>query len=129
MGAQPRRPTARMVAIAGGKGGVGKSTLAANLALAIGRLGNRVALVDADLGAANLHTMLGVLHPPSGVAELLDDRIDGLDEVALPVAPTVKLVAGTSRPGSASLGTAQKLRLIRAIAQLDADVIVVDVGA
>ncbi|MEO7096089.1 MAG: P-loop NTPase, partial [Polyangiales bacterium] len=55
MSAQRKKAVPRMVAIAGGKGGVGKSTVAANLALAIGRLGHRVALVDADLGAANLH--------------------------------------------------------------------------
>jgi flagellar biosynthesis protein FlhG len=129
MAVQPKRATPRMVAIAGGKGGVGKSTLAANLALAIGRHGHRVTLVDGDLGAANLHTMLGVLNPPSGIAEFLDDRVDTLDEVALQVAPTVNLVPGTSRPGAANLGTAQKLRFIRAVAKLDTDVVVVDVGA
>src|SRR5262245_39125393 len=129
MGVPRKRGVPRMIAVAGGKGGVGKSTLAANLALAIGRLGHRVSLVDADLGAANLHTMLGVLHPPSGIADLIDDRVDSLDEIALSVAPTVRLIPGTSRPGAASLGTAQKLRLIRAIAHLDADAVVVDVGA
>jgi flagellar biosynthesis protein FlhG len=124
-----RRPVPRIVAVAGGKGGVGKSTVTANLALAIGRAGHRVAVVDADLGAANLHTMLGVLHPTATLADFLDRRTDTLDEMLLRVAPTVTLVPGTSRPGVADIGMAQRIRLLRAIAKIDADCIVVDVGA
>lgn len=126
---QPRKPLPRLVAIAGGKGGVGKSTIAANLAMSIGRLGHRVALVDADLGAANLHTMLGVLHPPSGMAEFLDHKVERLEQTAIQVTPTVSLIPGTSRPGAANLNTTQKLRLLRAIARLDVDCVLLDVGA
>jgi flagellar biosynthesis protein FlhG len=129
MAPPPRKPVPRIVAIAGGKGGVGKSTVAANLAIAIGRLGHRVALVDADLGAANLHTMMGALHPARSLSDFLDHNIETLDEARLNVAPNVDLVPGASRPGSANLPSAQKLRLIRAIARLDADCILVDVGA
>jgi flagellar biosynthesis protein FlhG len=118
-----------MIAVAGGKGGVGKSTVAVNLALAIGRLGYRAALVDADLGAANLHTMVGVLHPPSGLADFLDERVGSLDDVAMQIAPLVSLVPGVSRPGAADLVGVEKIRLIRAIADLEVDVVVVDVGA
>ena len=124
-----KKAVPRIVAIAGGKGGVGKSTVAANLALAIGRLGHRVALVDADLGAANLHTMLGALHPARSLSDFLDHNIETLDEARLNVAPCVELIPGASRPGSANLPSAQKLRLIRAIARLDAECIIVDVGA
>lgn len=124
-----KKPVPRIVAVAGGKGGVGKSTVAANLALAIGRMGHRVALVDADLGAANLHTMMGALHPARTLADFLDHNIETLDEARLNVAPNVDLIPGASRPGSANLPSAQKLRLIRAIARLDAECILVDVGA
>ena len=48
------------LAVTSGKGGVGKSCVALNLAVALGRLGQRVLLVDADLGLGNLAIMLGV---------------------------------------------------------------------
>jgi flagellar biosynthesis protein FlhG len=120
----------RIVAVTGGKGGVGKSVVACNLALTIGRSGQRVVLVDADLGAANLHTMLGITRPTRGLAEFFDHEIEGLEEARLPVAvPTVSLIPGTSRPGSANINHGQKLRLLRALTRLDADCVVIDVGA
>ena len=127
---RPSHPIPRLIAVAGGKGGVGKSTIAANLALALGRLGHRVTLVDADLGAANLHTMLGVVKIERSLADFLDQRVDTLDELKLPVIiPTLTLVSGTSRPGAANLDRADKLRLLHAIARIDADCVVIDVGA
>jgi flagellar biosynthesis protein FlhG len=126
-----RKPSVpRIVAVGGGKGGVGKSTVAVNLAIALARLGHRVTLVDADLGAANLHTMLGVLNPITGLGDFLDHRVDTLDALKAPVVvPTLSLVSGTSRPGAANLGKRDKLRLLGAIAHLDADCVVLDVGA
>ena len=124
------RPTSpRIVAVAGGKGGVGKSTVAVNVATAIARTGRRVTLVDADLGAANLHTMLGHVHPPTGIAQFIDHDVPTLDETGIEVTPSLTLIAGTSRPGAANLGSAQRLRLLRAVLKLDADVVIVDVGA
>ena len=74
--------------------------------------------------------MLGVLRPTSGLADFLDHRADSLDEVKTQVpSSTVGLIAGSSRPGAANLNHAQKIRLIRAVAKLDADVVVVDIGA
>jgi flagellar biosynthesis protein FlhG len=126
----PKRPAPLAITVAGGKGGVGKSTVAANLALVLGRLGKRVVVVDADFGAANLHTMFGILHPNQGIAELLDEKAETLDELAITLSvPTVSLVAGTSRPGAANLTQNERLRLLRGIAKLRADVVIIDVGA
>ncbi len=124
-----KRRAPRIIAIGGGKGGVGKTTVAANLALAIGRAGHRVAIIDADLGAANLHTALGVTRPAHNLGDFIDGAVDSLDATFTQVTPTVQLAAGTSRPGSANLGAAQKLRLLRAIGKLETDVVLVDVGA
>jgi flagellar biosynthesis protein FlhG len=127
---QRKQVIPRIIAVAGGKGGVGKSTIAVNLALALGRLGHRVTLVDADLGAANLHTMLGLLNPPAGLTDFLDHRVETLDALKIRVIlPTLHLVPGTSRPGAANLEKLEKDRMIDAIAQLDADCVIVDVGA
>jgi len=130
VGAPRKLPLPRIIAVGGGKGGVGKSTIAANLAVALARLGQRVTLVDADLGAANLHTMLGLLSPTGGLADFLDQKVETLDSLKTQlVVPTLTLVPGTSRPGAANLSKARKLRLLDAIARLDADCVVVDVGA
>lgn len=130
MGVLPSHPIPRLISVAGGKGGVGKSTVAANLALALGRLGHRVTLVDADLGAANLHTMLGVINPDSCIADFVDHKVDTLDELKTKVVvPTLTLIPGTSRPGVANLSKPEKQRLLHAIARIDADCVVVDVGA
>lgn len=128
---KPRKKSVpRIVVIAGGKGGVGKSTIAANLSLAMGRLGHRIVLVDADLGAANLHTMMGVTRPAVSLADFFDNRIETLEQARVGVSlPTVSLIPGTSRPGAANLSASDKARLLRSIAKLDTDVVVIDVGA
>ncbi|HEY4176521.1 MAG TPA: AAA family ATPase [Kofleriaceae bacterium] len=129
MASSPKRRTPRTIAVAGGKGGVGKTTIAANLAHAFARGGKRVVAIDVDLGAANLHTALGVVHPQKTLADYIDHGVDELHDCFTQVSPLISLVAGTSRPGSANLGAAQKLRLLRAISRLDADVVIIDVGA
>src|SRR5205823_7191650 len=59
---------ARLIAVGGAKGGVGKSTLAASLATALAMMGRRVVAVDLDLGGANLHLFLGVRAPARTLA-------------------------------------------------------------
>ncbi|MFN0249716.1 MAG: P-loop NTPase [Kofleriaceae bacterium] len=124
-----KRKAPRIIAIGGGKGGVGKTTVSANLALAIGRAGHRVAIIDTDLGAANLHTALGITRPSHNLGDFIDGAVDDLEATLTQVTPTVKLAAGTSRPGSANLGAAQKLRLLRAIGRLETEVVIIDIGA
>ena len=120
----------RIIAVAGGKGGVGKSTVAANLSLALAKAGNRVIVVDADLGSPNLHTMLGLTNPPRTLAELIDERVDGLADVAFPtLVPTCLLVPGVARTGSANLDGEVLERVLGAIRTADADCVVIDVGA
>ena len=75
------RPHVRSLAIASGKGGVGKSTLAANLALALGERGARVLLVDADFSQANLDLLLGV-HPRWDLSHVLQGE-KSLEEIPM----------------------------------------------
>jgi flagellar biosynthesis protein FlhG len=128
--AKPRqRPYA--IAVGGGKGGVGKSVIALNLALAMTKLGARVTLVDADLGSANLHTMLGIDHPGVTLQALFDGRARELAEVCIATGfQNLQLVPGSvAVPGAANLQHARKLKLIRQLDKLDCDVVVLDCGA
>src|SRR5512147_280500 len=55
--------TKKALAVAGGKGGIGKSTFVANLGTLLAEKGREVTVIDADIGAANLHTLIGVPRP------------------------------------------------------------------
>ena len=57
----------QIIPVASGKGGVGKSLLSANLAIALGQSGKKVVLADLDLGASNLHLVLGQQAPKQGL--------------------------------------------------------------
>ena len=65
----PRR-IARVITITSGKGGVGKSSISVNLAIALSRLGKRVIVIDADFGLANIEVMLGI-RPRYNLADLM----------------------------------------------------------
>lgn len=121
----------RVVSVGGGKGGVGKSVVAANLAVAMAQEGARVVLVDADLGAANLHTLFGISRPGPGVEAFLEGSLPSLAAAAVETGvPGLSLVPGTGGVvGAANPPAARKQKLIRHVRALQADVVVVDVGA
>lgn len=118
-------------AIGGGKGGVGKSVTSLALAYWLGRLNKKVILIDADLGGANLHTMLGIRIPQTSLDDFVLKRAQTLDEVLIDTSlPNVRLLAGGSEiPSLANPNYGQKTRILRAIQKLNADYILVDIGA
>ncbi|MEO1171999.1 MAG: P-loop NTPase, partial [Myxococcota bacterium] len=79
--AEPRR---KIIAIGGGKGGIGKSMIAANIGVHFAQTGGSVVMVDADLGGANLHTCLGVGVPESTLTDFIARRVDNLAQVVSP---------------------------------------------
>lgn len=127
---EPSRKT-RRISVGGGKGGVGKSLIASNLAVAIARMGRRVTLVDADLGAANLHTLVGVERCAPTLRHFLAGDIDSLDEAAHETGiENLRLVAGIGAvPGAPDATTAQRQRLFDGITALEDDVVIIDCGA
>ncbi|RMH35261.1 MAG: MinD/ParA family protein [Nitrospirae bacterium] len=123
---------ATIVSIASGKGGVGKSVVASNLALLLAKTGKRVIVVDLDTGGANLHVLFGLFHPPSTLTDFLNNRIKDLAEIAYPVqgCSPLRLIPGTGETLlTANLPHSKKKRLIRCLQRLDAELILVDVGA
>jgi len=124
-----RKP--RLITIAGGKGGVGKSVLASNLAVALGQQGHEVVLVDADLGQANQHTLFGIHRPARTLQAYVDRKVKSLEDTRIETChEKVQLVAGMGAVvGAANIPHAQKQKVLRAIRRLDTAVVIVDVGA
>lgn len=122
---------APIVAVGGGKGGVGKSVVAANLGVAMARLGFRTVIVDADLGAANQHTLFGIDKPGPTLQALVERRIESLEEAVLPTGiPRLCLVPGSGAvAGAANIGHARKQKLMRHVRKLDAEALIIDCGA
>jgi flagellar biosynthesis protein FlhG len=121
---------ARTIAVASGKGGVGKSTLALGIAMAAAERGVKTALVDADLGLANLDVLCGV-RPARTAADWLSGRAQ-LSECFTTIAPRLWLLAGASGVARmADLERPQRARLIEGLARVAAHVelMVVDLGA
>lgn len=120
-----------IVPIASGKGGVGKSILAANLAIALAQNGKRTVVADLDLGGSNLHIVLGMRTVSQGLGSFLSHSEITFDQVVLDTEyPNLRFVPGDAEiPGLANLSSAQKKMLIRRLTSLDADYLVLDLGA
>jgi flagellar biosynthesis protein FlhG len=123
---------AHIVSVASGKGGVGKSVVAANLALLLAKRGRRVILADLDLGGADCHVMFGFLHPAVSLTDFINRTVERLEMVVRPLSlhPRLAILPGTGDTlTTANLPYARKKRLIRHLRDLDADVVVADIGA
>jgi flagellar biosynthesis protein FlhG len=124
-------PRGRIWSIGGGKGGIGKSLLAASLGHELCRLGKRVVLVDADLGGANLHTCLGVAPPDLTLGDFICRRVERIEDVVVPTAyPRLGLVSGASDfLAAANIKHLQKVRVLNRIRSLNVDIVLLDLGA
>jgi flagellar biosynthesis protein FlhG len=117
--------------VGGGKGGIGKSVVASSLAAAIAATGRRCAVIDADLGGANLHTLLGVSKPRRHLSQLLAGEVTSLEELMVPTSvPNLWLVSGDQALlEMANPKHHQKEKLSRHIRGLDVDEVVLDLGS
>ncbi|MGH7442157.1 MAG: MinD/ParA family protein [bacterium] len=121
---------ARVVTVASGKGGVGKTSMAVNLALQLCRLGRRVVLFDADLGLANADLLLGV-QPRWNLTHFFDGG-RSLEDILCEGPLGLKLVAsGSGIARLADLGPEERGRIVEQFALLEgqADFLIVDTGA
>ncbi len=126
-----RRGTRRVISIGGGKGGIGKSLVSANLGIELARRGKRVVLVDADLGGANLHTTLGIDLPRRTLSDFIERKVARIEDVVTPTGiPNLGLVSGAlDHLDAANPRHAQKMRFLRHVQQMDVDYAVLDLGA
>lgn len=129
--ARPKTRARRVVAIGGGKGGIGKSLVSANLGIALAERGSRVVLVDADLGGANLHTCLGVPQPSLSLSDFVDRRVERLEDIVVPTGiERLELISGAmDELDAANPKHAQKNKLLRHLKTLDVDFVLLDLGA
>lgn len=120
----------QILPIASGKGGVGKSLLSANLAIALGQLGKKVVLADLDLGASNLHLAIGQNIRDKSIGTYLTDKTPFKDIIEPTEYQNVSFIAGDSQiPGLTSLKAVQKEKLVRNFRRIDADFLILDLGA
>lgn len=120
----------QILPIASGKGGVGKSLLSANLAIALGQAGKKVVLCDLDLGASNLHLAIGQNVKTRSIGTYLTDKTEFKNIIEPTEYDNVSFIAGDSQiPGLTSLKAAQKAKLLRNFRSIDADFLILDLGA
>ena len=117
--------------IGGGKGGSGKSFLTGNLGISLARKGKRTLLIDADFGAANLHTIVGMPHPDRSLSDFINKKIKTLEESIVGTSePNLFLISGAKNNlDIANLAYEQKIKILRAISRLEYEYILIDLGA
>lgn len=123
-------PGMQVIAIASGKGGVGKTNVVANLAIALQRRGKRVVVIDADLGLANLDTLLG-LHPHATLRQVLRGECAITDAFVEGPAGIRIVPAASGYEDLTQLSDGQRLTLLEQVDRLDGafDVLLIDTGA
>lgn len=131
--ASPTPGTARVkqiIAVGGGKGGIGKSLVSSNVAVQLAQSGKKVVLIDADLGGANLHTCLGIPMPKTTLSDFVNRRVAELHDVVTPTGiKSLGLISGALDVlTAADPKYTEKMRLLREIPKLDVDYIVIDLG-
>lgn len=122
----------RVWAVGGGKGGVGKTLIAANLSITLARTGAKVVVVDLDLGGANMHTALGVdINDLPSFTDYFERKVRNIGELARPTCVSNLYLIGGAQDSVniANIAHAQKQKLIAKIRSLDCDYVILDLGA
>jgi len=122
---------AKILPIASGKGGVGKTFFSANIGIILSEMGQKVVLIDLDLGGSNLHTTLGIKNDILGLGHYINnDKIEFKTIIHDTYYPNLQFIPGDALYlGTANLQYLRKKRLLFEIANIDADWIILDLGA
>lgn len=124
------RPLARVITVTSGKGGVGKSNTAINLAIQFKKMGKRVIILDADFGLANIEIMFGAV-PKHNLCDLIYQGKNIRDIITWGPGDVGFISGGSGIAGMSNLGPDYLNYIIQNLAELDtiADIIIVDTGA
>ena len=127
----PKSSRQTIWAIGGGKGGVGKSLVTANLSICLALMNFKVVVIDLDLGGANLHTCLGVPIPDYTLSDYLTKKVRSLNSLVTPTPiPNLSIISGAQdNIGMANIKQLHKNRFLSKLSELDADYIILDLGA
>jgi flagellar biosynthesis protein FlhG len=120
----------QVIAVTGGKGGVGKTNVSINMAVALAEIGKRVLVMDADLGLANVDVILG-LHPKYNLSHVMNGEVS-LQDVIIEGPAGIQIVPGASGiKQMASLSEASHAGIINAFSDIgsDVDVLIIDTAA
>ncbi len=120
----------KVIAVASGKGGVGKSNFTVNLAIELSNLGNRVMILDADLGLANVDIILGI-NPKYNLAHVITEEKD-IKDIVTETEYGVKVIAsGSGVKELVNLSNQQRERFVSKISELEdlVDILLIDTGA
>jgi flagellar biosynthesis protein FlhG len=120
----------KAIAVASGKGGVGKTSIAVNLALCLAKMGNRVTVFDADLGLANAEVLLGIV-PPYSLFEVLYGGMT-LEEIAVQGPYGIRVISGGSGfLEMSNLDRSRRQQLLRMFNQFvnKDEIVLIDTGA
>lgn len=139
MGASPTHHVVRgsssagsiLVAVGGGKGGIGKSFISSNLGIFLANMGFNTVVVDLDLGAPNLHTCLGEKPPTKTFHEFLSGQMESIDHAAVATQfPKLRLISGANdHKELANISPQEQSRLITSLYHLKADFTILDLSA
>jgi flagellar biosynthesis protein FlhG len=116
--------------IGSGKGGVGKTLLTANLGILLSRLNKKVIILDADLGASNLHTALGIPYLRRTLNDLLTGSVKNLSDLMVETPIENLFLIGGSRhlPAYPNYRTNMTRKILAGVPHLDADILLIDLG-
>ena len=120
-----------IVAVGGGKGGIGKSFISSNLGIFLANMGFNTILVDLDLGAPNLHTCLGESLPTVNYHDYLRGKIKNFNDTAVATQfPKLRLVTGANDHSElANINLEDQSRLMSALFRNKADFTILDLSA
>ncbi|MGE0525566.1 MAG: MinD/ParA family protein [Bdellovibrionales bacterium] len=124
-------PASTIIAVGGGKGGVGKSFVSSSISIFLAQLGYQTLAIDLDLGGANLHTSLGLPVKDKGINEFIHNPDLKLEDLIQTTHwPNLKLISGSSEVFDvANVDEAQRSRIMSAIYRHKTDFILLDLSA